>query len=287
MSLFDLPNFTDSPSNDDPFTPDAEDGGGTPNDSEPNDVGPSPTEVAGVATANNDNTDTSIQTETRTAAEITVVQSETPLSTETDMIQPTLSITSVSDNDTQSDNDNGGGGGMSNSTKIAIAVPIAVVGAAIIAVILFFLLRRRRRQRNLNSQPVISTPQMDNTSSVFLPQQQPPIQPVPLAAAAPIARRPVPQGPYVEPVEPASAETNHVVAAGATRDLEWRTSEERGGRPRSPFDHPHDNDDNLSIVSGISDREAMMRARGPRDDDVSSVSSFEDEPRPSTTNRGG
>jgi hypothetical protein len=128
---------------------------------------------------------------------------------------------------------------------------------------------------------------MDNSSSVFLPQQQPQIQPVPVPAAAPITRRPVPEGPYVEPVEPASAETN-IVAAGAARDLEWRTSEERGGRPRSPFDRPRDNDDNLSIVSGISDREAMMRARPPRDDDMSSVSSFEDEePRPSTTNRGG
>jgi hypothetical protein len=208
-------------------------------------------------------------------------------SAEPDFPTPTT-FTPVSTNHTQSDNDNddGGGGGMSNSTKIAIAVPVAIVGAAIIAAILFFLLRRRRRQRNLESQPVITTRQMDNSSSVFLPQQQPQIQPVPVPAAAPITRRPVPEGPYVEPVEPASAETN-IIAAGAARDLEWRTSEERGGRPCSPFDHPRDNDDNLSIVSGISDREAMMRARPPRDDDMSSVSSFGDEPRPSTTNRGG
>ncbi|KAL2853345.1 hypothetical protein BJY01DRAFT_73948 [Aspergillus pseudoustus] len=231
-------------------------------------------------------TNTAILTETETVSN--------PPSTETENVpstfasQPTSSITSSSSNNTQSDNDNdgGGGGGMSNNTKIAIAVPVAIVGAAIIAAILFFLLRRRRRQRNLNSQPVIATPQMDNSSSIFLPQQQPEIQPVPLPVAAPITRRPVPQGPYIEPVEPASAETGNVVAAGATRDLEWRTSEERGGRPRSPFDHPHDNDDNLSIVSGISDREAMMRTRAPRDDDMSSVSSFGDEPRPSTTNRG-
>ncbi|KAL3467570.1 hypothetical protein BJX64DRAFT_145424 [Aspergillus heterothallicus] len=267
------------------------DGGVVTSTSDPiNDVDPKTT-----ATEVNDvDTDTTSWGETATApiteAETTAMPSANPSSTEdrpssTFTSQPSSSITSASSNDTQSDNDSGDGG-MSNSTKIAIAVPIAVVGAAIIAAVLFFLLRRRRRQRKLDSRPVISTPQMDNSSSVFLPQQQPQIQPVPLPAATPIARRPVPQGPYVEPVEPASTETNNVVAAGAARDLEWRTSEERGGRPRSPFEHPRDNDDNLSIVSGISDREAMMRARGPRDDDMSSVSSFEDEPRPSTTNRG-
>jgi hypothetical protein len=248
----------------------------------------------GASTANELSTDTFWDGSDETLA---TVPAATAISTEgTDFTTPTTltsqttttAATSVSANHTQSDNDNddGGGGGMSNSTKIAIAVPVAIVGAAIIAAILFFLLRRRRRQRNLESQPVITTRQMDNSSSVFLPQQQPQIQPVPVPAAAPITRRPVPEGPYVEPVEPATAETN-IIAAGAARDLEWRTSEERGGRPRSPFDHPRDNDDNLSIVSGMSDREAMMRARGPRDDDVSSVSSFEDEPRPSTTNRGG
>ncbi|KAL3449486.1 hypothetical protein BJX65DRAFT_39174 [Aspergillus insuetus] len=228
-----------------------------------------------------------LATETAGTASLTVETDSTTRTTFTSQTTPTT-ITSVSTNYTQSDNDNddGGGGGMSNSTKIAIAVPVAIVGAAIIAAILFFLLRRRRRQRNLESQPVITTRQMENSSSVFLPQQQPQIQPVPVPAAAPITRRPVPEGPYVEPVEPASAETN-IITAGAARDLEWRTSEERGGRPRSPFDHPRDNDDNLSIVSGISDREAMMRARPPRDDDMSSVSSFEDEPQPSTTNRGG
>ncbi|KAJ0425867.1 hypothetical protein BJY00DRAFT_161131 [Aspergillus carlsbadensis] len=234
-----------------------------------------------------DDSDETLATVTAGTAASTVETDYTTPTTFTSQTTPTT-ITSDSTNHTlsDSDNDDGGGGGISNSTKIAIAVPVAIVGAAIIAAILFFLLRRRRRQRNLESQPVISARQMDNSSSVFLPQQQPQIQPVPLPVAAPITRRPVPEGPYVEPVEPASAETN-IVAAGAARDLEWRTSEERGGRPRSPFDHPRDNDDNLSIVSGISVREAMMRARGPRDDDMSSVSSFEDEPRPSTTNRGG
>ena len=77
----------------------------------------------------------------------------------------------------------------------------------------------------------------------------------------------------------------------ATRgvNLDWRTSTERAeaaaaagitavgadGRPRSPFSHP--DDDAMSDISDINDREAMMRSRGVRDDDMSSVSSFEDE----------
>ncbi|KAL4880904.1 hypothetical protein BJY04DRAFT_68054 [Aspergillus karnatakaensis] len=199
------------------------------------------------------------------------------------------SATPSSSSDSQNDNDDdggGGGGGMSNGTKIAIAVPVALVGAAILAAILFFLLRRRRRQRQLNAQPVISTRHLETSSSVFLPQQ-PPVQSLPPPPpVAPISRRAVPQQETIAP--PASSEAATVVPASAARDLEWRTSEERAEetRPRSPFDHPHDNDDALSFVSGMSDREAMMRAR-ERDDDLSSVSSFEDEPSPAPNpNRG-
>ncbi|KAL5342422.1 hypothetical protein BJX70DRAFT_321185 [Aspergillus crustosus] len=197
--------------------------------------------------------------------------------------ESTPSITSASSdsqNDYDGDKNGGGGGGMSNGTKIAIAVPVALVGAAILAAILFFLLRRRRRQRQLNTQPVISTPRLETSSSVFLPSQ---IQPVPPPPTVSISRRPVPQNETtLSPPAPEAA----VVPAVATRDLEWRTSEEqRAARSWSPFDHPHDNDDALSFLSGMSDREAMMRAR-ERDDDLSSVSSFEDEPRPAT-NRGG
>ncbi|KAL2871795.1 uncharacterized protein BJX67DRAFT_376661 [Aspergillus lucknowensis] len=223
-------------------------------------------------------------------------ETSTAQDTVTPMPNPSASTTTFTSESTQtfvslatpsSDNDDGGGdgggGGLSNNTKIAIAVPIAVVGAAIIAAILFFLLRRRRRQRQLESRPVISTPQLDNSSSVFLP---PRMQPVPAPPPAPITRRAVPQGPYVEQSETARSESATVVSAAAARDLEWRTSEERADRPRSPFDHPQDNDDALSIVSGMSDREAVMRARGPRDDDMSSVSSFEDDEPRATTNQG-
>ncbi|KAL4873791.1 hypothetical protein BDV12DRAFT_159619 [Aspergillus spectabilis] len=209
----------------------------------------------------------------------------TSTSTSTTFTSESTPTFTPSSSDSQNDNDNdsgdggggGGGGGMSNSTKIAIAVPVAIVGAAILAAILFFLLRRRRRQRQLNTQPVISTPQLE-TSAIFLPAQ---IQPVPPPPAAPITRRPLPQNDTLSPPGPEAV----VVPAAAARDLEWRTSEEHAARPRSPFDHPDDNDDALSFVSGMSDREAMMRAR-ERDDDLSSVSSFEDEPRP-TMNRGG
>ncbi|KAL2824942.1 hypothetical protein BDW59DRAFT_81233 [Aspergillus cavernicola] len=207
-------------------------------------------------------------------------------------------ITLASSDDDGSSSSGGGGDGLSNNTKIAIAVPVSIVGAIIIGAILFFLLRRRKRQQR-QTQPVISTPQLETSSSVFLPAQ---IQPVP-APLAPLNRRPVPQGPplYTEqpdssmPADPESTAIPPATAAAAaaattttTRDLEWRTSEERGGgRSRSPFDHPHDNDaDRLSIISVVSDREAMMRSRGHRDDDLSSVSSFEDDPHP-TTNRGG
>jgi len=76
------------------------------------------------------------------------------------------------------------------------------------------------------------------------------------------------------------------VVAVPPPDLEWRTSEERRaiGRPQSPFSHPsdHDHEDSMSIVSEIHDREGVMRTRAVRDDDMSSVSSFEDdEPRAS------
>ncbi|KAL4915528.1 hypothetical protein BDW62DRAFT_188386 [Aspergillus aurantiobrunneus] len=232
--------------------------------------------VEGTATAPSSDGPSALETvgpESFTTPTTTTFTSE---STPTDILTTSDSQDDIDANE----GDDNGGGGMSNDTKIAIAVPVAIVGAAIIAAIIFFLIRRRR-QRQRNSPPVLSSRQLE-TPSAFLPAQ---MQPVPAPTVAPINRRSVPGD--NEPVpHPSGAETAApVIPVIAAPDLEWRTSEERAGRPRSPFDHPHDNDDNFSVVSNIHDREAMMRARGPRDDDVSSVSSFEDEPRPGT-NRG-
>ncbi|KAI9368430.1 hypothetical protein BJX61DRAFT_220358 [Aspergillus egyptiacus] len=203
------------------------------------------------------------------------------------------SITTENKPDSYADSDSGGGGGgLSNSTKVAIAVPVAIVGALILAAIAFFLLRRRRKRQRLQSKPVISSPQLETSSSVFLRTA---------AAASPSARTPAPiprrlvpqaQDPAPPPHDPPPPETAAATAA-ATRDLNRQSTSEEGAgdtiRPRSPFDHPHDNDDAHSVVSVMSDPDAMIASRRHRDDDnddLSSVSSFEDEPRP-VTSRGG
>lgn len=179
---------------------------------------------------------------------------------------------------------------MSTNTKVAIAVPVAVVGAAIIAAIIFFLIRRRRRQRQRTSQyPTISAPRMENSSSLFIPAH---IEPVPPPPPAPGNQRSMPDEHEALSLPPHPSEVGVVqttppvpaVVAVPPPDLEWRTSEERRaiGRPQSPFSHPsdHDHEDSMSIVSEIHDREGVMRIRAVRDDDMSSVSSFEDdEPR--------
>lgn len=213
----------------------------------------------------------------------------TAATTQTTVSTPTTSVDleDATDNDTSSSSS---GGGLSTNTKVAIAVPVAVVGAAIIAAIIFFLIRRRRRQRQRISQPpVISPPRMETTSSLFIPAH---IEPVPLPPPAPGNQRSMPDEhePFSLPPHPSEvgvAQTTPpvpAVVAVPPPDLEWRTSEERRAieRPQSPFSHPHDPEDSMSVVSDINDREGAMRTRAVRDDDMSSVSSFEDdEPRPS------
>ncbi|KAL4766469.1 uncharacterized protein BDW70DRAFT_126029 [Aspergillus foveolatus] len=250
------------------------------------------------ATATDAETITALDNPSASTTQATETSTYTSSASTTSFISDsTPSSTSIASAD--SDDGGSGGGGLSTTTKVAIAVPIAVVGAAILAAIIFFLLRRRRRQRQRTSAPGILTRQIDTSSSAFLPSQT---QIAPVPAPGPVNRRALPSNndnlppppPYLRPpgTEPgagvdstSSAAPVAGAAAGAGvaitgRDLNWRTSEERAreaaARPRSPFDRPNDNDDNVSVVSEINDREAMMRDRGLRDDDddISSMSSF-------------
>ncbi|KAL4818701.1 hypothetical protein BDW67DRAFT_11592 [Aspergillus spinulosporus] len=265
------------------------------------------TEAATITALDNPSASTTQAIETSTYTSSASTTSFTSDST------PTSTSIASADSD-----DGGGGGGISATTKIAIAVPIAVVGSAILAAIIFFLLRRRR-QRQRASAPGILTRQIDTSSSAFLPSHN---QIAPVPPPGPINHRPLPSNnnnlppppPYPRPpgTEPgagvdsassaapvvgAAAGAGAAAAAGLAvtdRDLNWRTSEERAreaaARPRSPFDRPNDNDDAMSDVSEINDREAIMRDRGLRDDDddISSVSSFggDDHGHRQATNRG-
>ncbi|KAL4795675.1 hypothetical protein BDV19DRAFT_388992 [Aspergillus venezuelensis] len=251
-------------------------------------------------------------TESATATDPAILSSSTQTSVFSSQTATSSTESDSTSNDPNPDGDgdsdgggSGGGGGLSTNTKIAIAVPVSIVGAAILAAIIFFFLRRRRRRNNRlrGAIPVISTHNLETSSSAFLPSSHTHIAPVP--TPEPIAHRSVPANDIeIQPPHPSGTETPVGVAVTdtsvpvnpntdttATRgvNLDWRTSTERAeaaaaagitavgadGRPRSPFSHP--DDDAMSDISDINDREAMMRSRGVRDDDMSSVSSFEDD----------
>lgn len=202
------------------------------------------------------------------------------------------------------DNDAGrGGGGIPTTTKVAIAVPVAVVGTIILAALIFFLLKRRQREqpKNVLSSPSQTEMNLGPASShqqsraLWTPTPQPAENSAAFAAAS-IPRRPVPQtGNQEIPTQgPGRRGMSSESGRGQSRFIEHenltdmprgapvviaaqRSGTDQGhsqGRPQSPFDHPLD--DAMSDISELSDKRLSAQRRG-LDDDVSSVSSFEDD----------
>ncbi|KAG2421064.1 hypothetical protein HFD88_000680 [Aspergillus terreus] len=207
------------------------------------------------------------------------------------------------------DNDAGrGGGGIPTTTKVAIAVPVAVVGTIVLAALIFFLLKRRQRKqpKNVLSSPSQTEMNLGPASShqqsralwTSVPQ---PAENSAAFAAASIPRRPVPQtgdqeipaqGPgrrgmssesgrgqsrFIEHENLDDVPRGAPVVIAAQRSVEQRPGTGQchsQGRPQSPFDHPLD--DAMSDISELSDKRLSSQRRG-LDDDVSSVSSFEDD----------
>ncbi|KAF9887412.1 Mucin-12 [Aspergillus nanangensis] len=259
---------------------------------------------------------TSWSSETTTANPFSVTSSSTTSESNTSSSQPTTTTSlatttpsEVSSTNTTSDEtseDTGGGGGLPTTTKVAIAVPIAVVGAAIVAAILFLVFKRRRRQRQHQLQKAILTPSHtemnlapplhNNYSWVSSPRASQ------STSFGPIPRRPdtlpAPQIHVQDeegrsrgqtPVQSRFTEhensppgTAAMVGQNAVeeerRPTTTTTTASRGDRSPSPFDDPLD-DDAMSDISEISGRGGGTgRHRGNDvDDDVSSVSSFEDD----------
>ncbi|PYH90016.1 hypothetical protein BO71DRAFT_402584 [Aspergillus ellipticus CBS 707.79] len=259
-----------------------------------------------------DNTATQIiATHTKPSEVTTTTQQWTPVLSTTGS-QTTTSQTatqaSTTSSSTSSASSNSSGSG-NNTKTIAIAVPVAVVGAAIIAGLLFFIMRRRR-QRSRNSPP--PNPQVD--MGVVPRQAVPrsgntwefaPASSHDIPFSGPIPGRPVTQPGHSanssRDLDATSSSQNLTAAAQSTprepamNDYEehrkttaaTRTSmpvispsipvwqDQRHSRPISPFDHPLD--DAISEVSHISGQRSVAHHRDL--DDISSVSSFEDDER--------
>ncbi|PWY89954.1 hypothetical protein BO70DRAFT_377171 [Aspergillus heteromorphus CBS 117.55] len=235
--------------------------------------------------------------------------SQTTTTTTTTSEATTQATTMSSSTSSASSNSAGDGGSSSgsNTTAIAIAVPVAVVGVAIIAGLLFFLMRRRRQrsripppdpQDNMRTVPRQAGPQNGSTWE-FGPASS---HDVPFSG-------PIPGRPVTHHSQSSVDSTRHIDASSSSQNLttaaqsapdeepamqdyserhEARISmpvisqsipvwqEPRHDRPTSPFDHPLD--DSISEISHMSD--PRQSAAHHRDlDDISSVSSFEDDER--------
>ncbi|CAI7574050.1 unnamed protein product [Penicillium pancosmium] len=183
----------------------------------------------------------------------------------------------------------------STNTKLAIALPIAIVGLLIIAALTFFF-RRRRRRRNAQPEYDIATGQTRALSTAELMALQKIEGSGPETSS--MHHLPVIQVPqYQERVRTSGSATARTVVDNSHTELglavavpldqrrsasehdlpRFSGSASRTSTPRMPFESrgggSNDDDDDVSIVSDENER----RNRERDFDDMSSVSSFEDD----------
>lgn len=190
----------------------------------------------------------------------------------------------------------------STQTKLAIALPIAIVGLLVIIGLIWFYWRRRRQQRytqptfdmTTSQKTVVSTSDLMGMPKIVTPEpprsSQPrvPVLNVPREQSHQQSYAPSPASASARSPDDSNTELGLAVALPVNQRMSATEQDLRGlGRSpstagtgaagvRLPFQSHHDGDDDdaVSVVSDLNERRD-----GEHDfDDLSSVSSFNDDP---------